>query len=51
MLLNIEKIPDEGLNITFDDVEPWVIQAAQIGLEGKVPVSYTHLTLPTSDLV
>ncbi|MCK6521504.1 DUF177 domain-containing protein [Myxococcota bacterium] len=36
MLLNIEKIPDEGLNITFDDVEPWVIQAAQVGLEGVV---------------
>ena len=45
---DIEKIPN-GMNIIHDNARTQAI----VGIHGFYPisVSYTHLTLPTSDLV
>lgn len=36
MKLLIERIPDEGEFLRFDDVGPWALAAASAGLEGEV---------------
>ena len=41
LLLNVDQLVDSGIDALFY----WA------GLEGGTAVSYTHLTLPTSDLV
>ena len=47
--------PDEGSEIWFDNdnVTSLPVELRQVGMvfQSYAPVSYTHLTLPTSDLV
>lgn len=36
MYLPLDKIPDDGLSLSFDDVEPWTLTAASQATEGEV---------------
>ena len=41
----------DQLGVHEEDADFEVLEEPKQGLFGRVPVSYTHLTLPTSDLV
>ena len=48
------KLPGTGINLGLDAIVgliPGLGDTASLGVSGYIAVSYTHLTLPTSDLV
>ena len=47
----IKKAKEMGLEVVVVDMNPDAVGFQTEGIEKEITVSYTHLTLPTSDLV
>ena len=48
---NIHPIAGQGLNLSIKDIAVFVNQIKKYKSLGYIPVSYTHLTLPTKSTV